>query len=79
MKTLKENTKNINSILIIKSTSSGFYESWTGELNNISFRIGRNLNKLNLFQEDLKGNLTKVQVSEIFEEIDRLRKTKQLL
>jgi hypothetical protein len=61
------------------STLSHGYESFEGEMDGYPFAIGRNLTAGHEFQEDLRGNLTTEQVSDIFLEIDNLRKQKKLL
>ena len=61
------------------STDSDKYESFEGEVDGKLFKIGRNLDRNNAFEEDLRGNLTKSQVSEIFSQIDNLRRQHKIL
>lgn len=58
-------------IIIHKSTSSNGYGN--------PFRVGRNNNKHNLFEEDLNGGFSEKEVSKIFQEIDALRRSKKIL
>ena len=64
-------------IQVHTATSSNGYESFEGLIDKKPYRIGRYWeNGSYKFTEDLKGNLTKLQMTEIFTEIDRLRKNK---
>ena len=66
-------------IIIDSSSASNDCEIFIGTINNIPFKVGRdlseNLNEKNekSFKGDLKGNLLDSQVNDIFKEIDNMR------
>ena len=65
---------------IFKQTNSLGYTSITGEYNGKKFRVGRYYRKgKKSITEDLKGNLSKSELNNIFRKIDKLRKEKKLL